>query len=175
MARARRPPRPWWTASSPGTSSSVSGGATASAFPTRRWRRATGRRAASVGGRTPTAPSRWRVTVGMFGWSLTWRASQPRRRLDLPWMRVIPIVESMNPEDIDLRQLTADLKDALGPGEPVGYLRGKSLMRDLLVDLKGFSQQESEELIDTLELQGYLRFLGDPSERSVADAQWDIT
>lgn len=90
-------------------------------------------------------------------------------------MRGIPIVEAMNPEDIDLRQLTADLKDALGPGEPVGYLRGKSLMRDLLVDLKGFSQQEAEELIDTLELQGFLRFLGDPSERSVADAQWDIT
>lgn len=78
-------------------------------------------------------------------------------------------------EDLDLRQLTADLKAALGPGEPVGYLRGKSLMRNLLVEMKGFSELEAEELIDTLELRGFLRFLGDPTERSVADSHWDIT
>ena len=78
-------------------------------------------------------------------------------------------------DDLDLRQLTADLKSALGPGEPVGYLRGKSLMRNLLVDLKGFSELEAEELIDTLELRGFLRFLGDPTERSVADSPWEIT
>ena len=34
---------------------------------------------------------------------------------------------------------------------------------------------EAEELVDTLEMQGYLRFLGDTSERSVADAHWDIS
>lgn len=78
-------------------------------------------------------------------------------------------------DDLDLRQLTAELKDALGPGEPVGYLRGKSMMRDMLVRMKGFSELEAEELVDTLELRGFLRFLGDPSERSVADAHWEIT
>ena len=78
-------------------------------------------------------------------------------------------------DDLDLRQLTADLKSALGHGEPVGYLRGKSLMRDWLVEAKGFSALEAEELVDTLEARGFLRFLGDPSERSVADAPWEIT
>jgi len=78
-------------------------------------------------------------------------------------------------EDLDLQQLTADLKNTLGPGEPIGYLRGKSLMRDVLVHMKRFSELEAEELIDTLELRGFLRFLGDPSERSVADAHWEIT
>jgi hypothetical protein len=78
-------------------------------------------------------------------------------------------------EDLDLRQLTEELKHALGHGEPVGYLRGKSMMRDTLVQMKGFSELEAEELIDTLELRGFLRFLGDPSERSVADAPWEIT
>lgn len=78
-------------------------------------------------------------------------------------------------EDLDLRQLTADLKHMLAPGEPIGYLRGKALMRDMLVDTKGFSQYEAEELIDTLELRGFLRFLGDPTERSVADAHWEIS
>lgn len=81
----------------------------------------------------------------------------------------------MIPEDLDLRQLTEDLKQALGHGEPVGYLRGKSMMRDVLVQMKGFSELEAEELVDTLELRGFLRFLGDPSERSVADAPWEIT
>ncbi|HYH99271.1 hypothetical protein [Hyalangium sp.] len=78
-------------------------------------------------------------------------------------------------EDLDLRELAEDLKAAFRHGEPVGYLRGKSIMRDTLVDRKGFSELEAEELIDTLELRGFLRFLGDPSERSVADAPWEIT
>ncbi len=81
----------------------------------------------------------------------------------------------MIPDDLDLRQLTSDLKAALAPGEPVGYLRGKSLMRNLLVEMKGFSELEAEELIDTLELRGFLRFLGDPTERSVADSHWEIS
>ncbi|HZI13479.1 MAG TPA: hypothetical protein VE153_24070 [Myxococcus sp.] len=78
-------------------------------------------------------------------------------------------------DDLDLQQLTAELKSALGPGEPIGYLRGKSLMRNVLVDMKGFSELEAEELIDTLELRGFLRFLGDTTERSVADAHWEIS
>ncbi len=78
-------------------------------------------------------------------------------------------------EDLDLRQLTAELKTALAPGEPVGYLRGKALMRNLLVEMKGFSELEAEELVDTLELRGFLRFLGDPSERSIADSHWEFS
>lgn len=77
----------------------------------------------------------------------------------------------MIPEDIDLRQLTEELKSSL-PMDPVGYLRGKALMRDVLVERKSFSELEAEDLIDTLEMQGYLHFLGDPSERSVADSHW---
>ncbi|MGQ0506453.1 MAG: hypothetical protein ACT4TC_14165 [Myxococcaceae bacterium] len=77
-------------------------------------------------------------------------------------------------EELDLRALTEELKQRVGHGEPVGYLRGKSLMRDVLVREKNFSDLEAEELIDTLEMNGYLRFLGDPAERSCADAQWEI-
>jgi hypothetical protein len=78
-------------------------------------------------------------------------------------------------DDLDLRELTSELKHRLAPGEPVGYLRGKSLMRDMLVEMKDFSEYEAEELIDTLEARGFLRFLGDPTERSVADAPWEIS
>jgi hypothetical protein len=81
----------------------------------------------------------------------------------------------MIPEDIDLQVLAHSLSEALkSGGGPLGYLRGKALMRDILVHDKGYSELEAEELIDTLELQGYLHFLGDPAERSVADATWEI-
>ena len=80
----------------------------------------------------------------------------------------------MLPPDLDLKTLAVVLKHKLAPGEPVGYLRGKSLMRDLLVQEHGFSELESENLIDTLELQGFLHFLGDPAERSHADSHWKI-
>ena len=80
----------------------------------------------------------------------------------------------MIPEDLDLAALTHELRGALGNHEPVGYLRGKSLMRDALVSQRGFSQLEAEELVDTLELRGFLHFLGNPSERSVADAPWAL-
>ena len=77
-------------------------------------------------------------------------------------------------DDLDLEELVEDLKRKLRPGDPVGYLRGKSLMRDVLVKERNFSELEAEELIDTLELRGFLTFLGDPTERSVADSHWDI-
>jgi hypothetical protein len=78
------------------------------------------------------------------------------------------------PEDLDLEQLTRQLIEVLGLAEPKGYLRGKAQMRDAVVQAMGFSQLEAEELIDTLELRGFLRFLGDTSERSEADSRWEI-
>lgn len=92
----------------------------------------------------------------------------------MPGALTHPTVEPMIADDIDLRKLTSELRDALGPAEPLGYLRGKALMRDVLVERKGFSALEAEELIDTLESRGFLRFLGDPSERSIADSHWDF-
>ena len=80
----------------------------------------------------------------------------------------------MTPEDLDLAALSLDLRRALGPGEPVGYLRGKAKMRDALVDLLGFSQLEAESVVDTLELQGYLHFRGDPRGPSEAESRWDF-
>lgn len=76
-------------------------------------------------------------------------------------------------EEIDLQALVEELRHAL-PGGPVGYLRGKALMRDALVARRRVSELEAEELIDTLELNGYLHFLGDPTQRSVADAPWEV-
>ena len=80
----------------------------------------------------------------------------------------------MIPEDLDLAALSAELRRVLGPGEPIGYLRGKATMRDVLVDLRGFSQLEAESIVDTLEMQGYVHFLGDPRAPSEAASRWDF-
>lgn len=89
--------------------------------------------------------------------------------------RIIPTLEPMIPEELDLMQLAEELRDKLRGYPPHGYLRGKSLMRDVLVAERRFSELEAEEVIDTMEMQGYLHFLGDPSERSHAsDTTWEI-
>lgn len=80
----------------------------------------------------------------------------------------------MIPEELDLQDIVESLRRNLGPSEVVGYLRGKSVMRDILVQEKRCSELEAEELIDTLEVRGFLRFEGDPSARSRADAHWRI-
>jgi len=78
-------------------------------------------------------------------------------------------------EDIDLAELARTLRLHVSQGEaPVGYLRGRSYFRDVIADVLHCSDVEAEELVDTLEMNGYLHFEGDPSERSVADSHWDI-
>jgi hypothetical protein len=89
-------------------------------------------------------------------------------------MRIVPRFVNMIGEDLDLQALAGGLRTHLKQGEPVGYLRGKALMRDLLVREHGFSELEAEELVDTMEMQGLVHFLGDPNQRSEADSHWDI-
>jgi hypothetical protein len=81
----------------------------------------------------------------------------------------------MNVNDIDLEELARTIRRLIPPGEPpVGYLRGRSYFRDLIAQELRCSEMEAEELVDTLEMNRYLHFEGDPSERSVADSRWEI-
>ena len=81
----------------------------------------------------------------------------------------------MDIERIDLEELARMIKGHIPPGDPpVGYLRGRSYFRDVITHELGCSDLEAEELVDTLEMNGYLHFRGDPSEPSVADSRWDI-
>jgi len=76
---------------------------------------------------------------------------------------------------IDLAELARMIRQHIPPGEPpVGYLRGRSYFRDVLVQALQCSDMEAEQLVDTLEMNGYLEFTGNPAERSVADSRWDI-
>ncbi len=78
-------------------------------------------------------------------------------------------------EDVDLMEVAERLRRHIPEGEPpVGYLRGRSYFRDVLAHELGCSELEAEELVDTLEMNGYLKFVGDPSVRSQAESRWDI-
>jgi competence protein ComEC len=78
-------------------------------------------------------------------------------------------------EDIDLMEVAEQLRRHIPPNEPpVGYLRGRSYFRDVLVQQLGCSELEAEQLVDTLENNGYLKFEGDPSVRSRAESRWKV-
>lgn len=61
-------------------------------------------------------------------------------------------------EDIDLSALAAALRERYGRYLYASYLRGKTVMRDAVQEQLGCSSYEAEELVETLELMGYLRF-----------------
>ena len=78
-------------------------------------------------------------------------------------------------DDVDLADLAERIRRHIPPNDPpVGYLRGRSYFRDVVRAELHVSDLEAEELVDTLELNGYLEFLGDPSERSRAESRWDV-
>jgi competence protein ComEC len=82
---------------------------------------------------------------------------------------------SVRMEDVDLLEVAERLRRHIPEGEPpVGYLRGRSYFRDVLTHELGCSELEAEALVDTLEMNGYLKFTGDPSMRSRAESRWDI-
>lgn len=61
-------------------------------------------------------------------------------------------------EDIDLAQLAGGLRRRYGRHLYASYLRGKTLMRDAVAEQLGCSAYEAEELVETLEMMGYVRF-----------------
>lgn len=80
----------------------------------------------------------------------------------------------MQPESIDLRTVGRTLGRAFRHHPPLGYLAGKTLMRDTLEDELGCSALEAEELVDTLESRGFVRFEGDPTAGEEAGTPWAI-
>lgn len=81
----------------------------------------------------------------------------------------------MSIDELDLADVAQRLREHIPPNDPpVGYLRGRSYFRDVLVHEFDISELEAEELVDTLEMNGFLRFAGDPAERSQAESRWDI-
>jgi hypothetical protein len=79
-------------------------------------------------------------------------------------------------DDVDLVRLVHALTRQLGTSVYASYLRGKTVMRDVITAELGCSSIEAEELVETLEMMGYVRFphLADDTHPMTRDT-WKIT
>jgi hypothetical protein len=70
----------------------------------------------------------------------------------------------MIPESLDLEELRSKLAAHFGDVRPAGYVRGKGDLRAAVVLLLSCSELEAEQLVDTLESRGIIRYEGDRRE-----------
>lgn len=67
----------------------------------------------------------------------------------------------MIPEDIDLEDLRQQLSARFLGAAPAGYVRGKGDLRAAVVAILNCSAVEAEQLVDTMEARGLIRYDGD--------------
>lgn len=78
-------------------------------------------------------------------------------------------------EEIDLLALAQGLRDRFGPTLDQGYLTGRTIMRDAVAQQLGCSVYDAEQLVDTMEARGYLRFPEmDDATHSRRQSRWLI-
>lgn len=75
---------------------------------------------------------------------------------------------------IDLFDVVHRLYLRYGEGGPDDYLAGKTEMRDLVVQQLPCSSLEAEEVLDLLEVEGYLEFLPEPIETEPGRGRWRV-
>ena len=79
----------------------------------------------------------------------------------------------MNIEEFDLAEVAAMLQRELGGRGPDGFVRGRTVLRDLVMRAHACSALEAEELVDTMVGRGFLKFSGDPTE-AAGSGVWEI-
>lgn len=85
--------------------------------------------------------------------------SSPRARAPRHVIRKLPRrVNLLSIEEIDLPWLAQALKRRFGGRLAVGYLDGKTILRDAVAAQISCSDVQAEELVETLELHGLIRF-----------------
>jgi hypothetical protein len=77
-------------------------------------------------------------------------------------------------EEIDLAELTAALRSRFAGAAPVGYLVGRTALRDAVAQELGCSQLEAEEIVDTMVGRRFVRYEGDPGAAVDDDRGWSI-
>ncbi len=73
-----------------------------------------------------------------------------------------------------LDDLCVLIAPALEGTPPLDYVRGKTLMRDVLVRKLDCSQVEAELLVDQLEARGFIRFDPPASAQTLTQGTWRI-
>jgi hypothetical protein len=76
-------------------------------------------------------------------------------------MRAVQNLDSGEP--INMSTLTEQLQECFAEDPPVDYVPGKTLLRDAVMTILGWQATEAEELVDSMENDGYIQFIrGDP-------------
>jgi hypothetical protein len=78
-------------------------------------------------------------------------------------------------EEVDLAELTESLRERFVGARPVGYLEGRTVLRDAAAAQLGCSELEAESLIDTLVARGFIRYEGDPEADLNDGRPWSLT
>lgn len=77
-------------------------------------------------------------------------------------------------DETELADLALALRRRFEHQPPVGYLDGKTALRDAVEAEIACSDLEAEEIVDTLELQHHLVYEGDPTSPLEESATWRI-
>jgi hypothetical protein len=66
-------------------------------------------------------------------------------------------------EPLDLARVAVELAQTFAGSPPLGYLPGRTQMRDAVVRMLGCSQLRAEEIVDTMIARGMLTYEGSAS------------
>lgn len=92
-----------------------------------------------------------------------------------PFAAATPERMALDVEAVDLAALAAALRRSFEHAPPAGYVRGRTMLRDVVASHLGCSAAEAERLVETMAGRGFLRFEGDPSTVEERGALWTIT
>lgn len=77
-------------------------------------------------------------------------------------------------ENVDLAELTESLRNRFSGAPPVGYLSGRTVLRDAVASQLECSELEAEDIVDTLVARGFIRYGGDPQADVDDDRGWSL-
>jgi hypothetical protein len=78
------------------------------------------------------------------------------------------------PESIDLGRVTSELTRVFAGKPPLGYLLGKTALRDAVTRFLACSQLEAEQIVDTMISRGLLEYEGQPASEIDDLRPWSI-
>jgi hypothetical protein len=70
---------------------------------------------------------------------------------------------TLRQESIDLGRVTSELTRVFAGKPPIGYLLGKTALRDAVTRFLACSQLEAEQIVDTMISRGLLEYEGQPA------------
>src|SRR4051812_37181033 len=83
-------------------------------------------------------------------------------------------VRDFEPEDIDLAAVATGLREVFGDAPPLGFLQGRTALRDAVAVQLDCSLLQAEEVVDTMVSGGFLRYRGSSADAFDELGPWQI-